>query len=158
MPFPPPGDLQDPGIEPASLTCPALAGRVFTTRATWEAPPQNEVNSETPVWSRQANEGFPGDSVVENAPAHTGDLGSIPGWGRPQEEGMATCSSILAWRIPWTEEPVEATVHGLAESDTTERLSNRSWITTSCSFVPYSKVARSYTHINLFLNVFLIGG
>ena len=30
---------------------------------------------------------------------------SIPGSGDPLEEGMATHSSILAWRIPWTEEP-----------------------------------------------------
>ena len=28
-----------------------------------------------------------------------------PGWEDPLEEGMATYSSILAWRIPWTEEP-----------------------------------------------------
>ena len=35
--FPPPGDLPDPGIEPASLTSPALAGRFFTTSAPWEA-------------------------------------------------------------------------------------------------------------------------
>ena len=34
-----------------------------------------------------------------------GDLGSIPGSGRSPEEGMAIHSSILAWRIPWTEEP-----------------------------------------------------
>ena len=27
------------------------------------------------------------------------------GWENPLEEGMATYSSILAWRIPWTEEP-----------------------------------------------------
>ena len=27
------------------------------------------------------------------------------GWGDPLEEGMATHSSILAWRIPWTDEP-----------------------------------------------------
>ena len=33
------------------------------------------------------------------------DTGSIPGWGRSLEEGMAIYSSILAWRIPWTEEP-----------------------------------------------------
>ena len=33
------------------------------------------------------------------------DAGSIPGLGRSLEEGMATHSSILAWRIPWTEEP-----------------------------------------------------
>ena len=32
----------------------------------------------------------------------------------PLEEGLATNSSILAWRIPWTEEPGGATVHGFA--------------------------------------------
>ena len=38
FPFPPPGDLPDPGIEPVSLMSPALAGGFFTTSATWEAP------------------------------------------------------------------------------------------------------------------------
>ena len=33
---PPPGDLPDPGIKPASLMSPALAGGFFTTSATWE--------------------------------------------------------------------------------------------------------------------------
>ena len=37
FPCPPPGDLPDPGIEPVSLMSPALAGRFFTTSATWEA-------------------------------------------------------------------------------------------------------------------------
>ena len=37
LPFPSPGDIPDPGIEPASLISPALAGRFFTTSATWEA-------------------------------------------------------------------------------------------------------------------------
>ena len=36
--YPPPGDLPNPGIKPASLMSPALAGGFFTTRATWEAP------------------------------------------------------------------------------------------------------------------------
>ena len=35
--FPPPGDFPDPGIEPMSLTSPALAGGFFSTSATWEA-------------------------------------------------------------------------------------------------------------------------
>ena len=34
-----------------------------------------------------------------------GAVGSIPGPGRSLEEEMATHSSILTWRIPWTEEP-----------------------------------------------------
>ena len=36
LPCPPPGNLPDPGIKPASLTSPALAGGFFTTSATWE--------------------------------------------------------------------------------------------------------------------------
>ena len=36
---------------------------------------------------------------------NAGDLGSIPESGRSLEKEMATHSSILAWRIPWTEEP-----------------------------------------------------
>ena len=36
---------------------------------------------------------------------NVGDLGSIPGWEDPLEKGLATPSSILAWDIPWTEEP-----------------------------------------------------
>ena len=46
--------------------------------------------------------------VVKNLPVHAGDIrdmGSIPGSGRSMEEGMATHSSIPAWRMPWAEEP-----------------------------------------------------
>ena len=39
----------------------------------------------------------------------------------PLEEGMATLSSIPAWRIPWTDEPVGYSPQGLKESDKTER-------------------------------------
>ena len=38
LPFPPPGDLPNPGIEPTSLMSPASAGGLFTTSATWEVP------------------------------------------------------------------------------------------------------------------------
>ena len=37
LPCPSPGDLPDPGVEPASLTSPALASGFFTTSITWEA-------------------------------------------------------------------------------------------------------------------------
>ena len=46
--------------------------------------------------------------VVKNPPGNAGaagDAGLIPGSEDPLEEGRATHSSILAWRIPWTEEP-----------------------------------------------------
>ena len=39
LPFPPPGDLPDPGIEAVSLKTLALADRFFTTSTTWEGPP-----------------------------------------------------------------------------------------------------------------------
>ena len=39
-------------------------------------------------------------------------------WEDPLEKEMATQSSILAWRIPWTEEPERAIVHGIAKSRT----------------------------------------
>ena len=52
--------------------------------------------------------GFLGGSVVKNLPANAGDMGEeglILGQENPLEEGMATHSSILTWRISWTEEP-----------------------------------------------------
>ena len=49
--------------------------------------------------------------------------GFDPGWEDPLEEGMATHSSILAWKIPMDRGAWRAAVHGVAESDMTERLS-----------------------------------
>ena len=49
--------------------------------------------------------GFPGGSDDKESDCNAVDLGSIPGLKGYLEEGMATHSSILAWRIPWTEEP-----------------------------------------------------
>ena len=46
------------------------------------------------------------------------------GWEDPLEKGMATHSSIIAWRIPWTEEPGRLQSRGLKESDMTERLTH----------------------------------
>ena len=62
--------------------------------------------------------------MVKNPPANTGyirDMSSIPGSGNPLGGGgMATHSSILAWRIPWTEEPGSYSPQGHKESDMTE--------------------------------------
>ena len=51
-----------------------------------------------------------------------GDLGLILGWKDPLEKQMATHSRILAWRIPWTEEPGGYSPWSHKESDTTEWL------------------------------------
>ena len=45
LPCPPPGDLSDPGIKPMFLISPALAGRFFTTNATWEHVVANGIIS-----------------------------------------------------------------------------------------------------------------
>ena len=47
--------------------------------------------------------GFPCGSLVQYLPV--GDEGSIPGLGISPGEGSGNRSSILAWRMPWTEEP-----------------------------------------------------
>ena len=55
--------------------------------------------------------------TVKNLPAMWETWVQSLGWEDPLEEGMATYSSILAWRIPWTEEP-DRLVHGVAKSQT----------------------------------------
>ena len=49
--------------------------------------------------------GFPSGSAVKNLPPMQETQVQSLGWENPLEEGMATHSSILAWRIPWAEEP-----------------------------------------------------
>ena len=49
--------------------------------------------------------GFPLSSVGTESACNVGDPGLIPGLRRSLEKEMATHSSILAWRTPWTEEP-----------------------------------------------------
>ena len=68
--------------------------------------------------------GFPHSSVSNEFACNAGHPGSIPGWEDPLEKEMATHSSILAWRIPWAEEPGRLQSTGLQESDTTWRLNH----------------------------------
>ena len=56
---------------------------------------------------------------VESA-CNAGDPGL--GWDDPLEKGMATHSSILGWRIPWTDKPAGYSLWGGKESDITEQL------------------------------------
>ena len=60
---------------------------------------------------------FDGSDGKESA-CNAGDLGSIPGLERSPEKGTVTHSSILAWRIPWTEEPGRLQSMGCKESHT----------------------------------------
>ena len=62
--------------------------------------PWRRVRLPTPVFL-----GFSGGSDGKESACNAGDTGSIPGSGRSLEKEMATHSSILAWKTPWTEEP-----------------------------------------------------
>ena len=56
--------------------------------------------------------------TVKSPPAMQETWVQSLGWEDSVEKGMATQSSTLAWRIPWTEESVGALVHGVAKSPT----------------------------------------
>ena len=57
---------------------------------------------------------------IKNLPAVQETQLQSLGWEDPLEKEMATHSSILAWKIPWTEEPGGLPSRGRVESDTTE--------------------------------------
>ena len=65
----------------------------------WVEKRQTRLSTHT-----SAGWGFPGGSEAKNPPAKAGDAGCILGGGDPLEKAMATHCSILAWKIPWTEE------------------------------------------------------
>ena len=64
--------------------------------------------------------GFPCGSVVKNPPAMQEPQVLSLGWEDPPEEGMATHSSVLTWRMPWKEKPGLHTVHRVLELEMTE--------------------------------------
>ena len=105
LPFPFPGDLPNTGIEPWS---PALQADSLLSE-----PPGKSLDKTVCGCRGEGREGMQGcasqvELLVKNPPANAGDVkvvGSIPGLGRSTEEGMATHFSILAWEIPWTEDP-----------------------------------------------------
>ena len=110
MPRFPPGDLPYPGIKPTSLMSLALAV-IFTTRATWDALTKKNKISQTLGASLKAQ-------TVKNLPAVQETWVRSLGREDPLEKGMATHSSILAWRIPMDRGAWQATVHGIAKSGT----------------------------------------
>ena len=59
---------------------------------------------------------FPGGSDSEESACNEGDWVRSLGWEGPLEEGMATHSSILAWRIPMDRGAWQATVDGVKKS------------------------------------------
>ena len=66
--------------------------------------------------------GFPGNSDAKEFVFSAEDWSSILGQEDLPENGIATCSSILALKIPWTEEPEGLQSMGRKELDTTKQL------------------------------------
>ena len=91
LPCPPPGDLPDPGIEPVPSMSPALAGRFFTTSATWEAPlPRaSDANDLICVFTHVSVLDFPGGSDSKASVYQCGRPGFNP-WVRK-----------IPWRRKW---------------------------------------------------------
>ena len=75
---------------------------------------RNTELDEAKVGIKIAGENIIGSSDGKASAYNAGDPGSISGWGSSLEKGMALHSSILAWRLPWIEEP------GHKHLDTTE--------------------------------------
>ena len=98
LPFPSPGALPAQGLNPGLPHC----RQILYCLNHQGSPYLPSIPSGSFIVARHVAQ------VVKNPPANAGDIrdtSSISGSGRSLEEGMATHSSILAWRIPWTEEP-----------------------------------------------------
>ena len=75
---------------------------------------KSSSGSPTVVWLRYS----PGGLDSKESACNAGDLGSIPGSERSPEEADYNPSSLIAWKVPWTEEPGawQAIVHGVTKS------------------------------------------
>ena len=81
----------------AKLKTPNIKGCILHDSFTW-----NVQNRQIHIVIKM---GFPGGSDSKESTCKARDQLLSLGWEDPLEKGMATHSSILAWRIPWTEEP-----------------------------------------------------
>ena len=112
LPFPSPGEFPDPGIEPVS---PTLPGGFFTECWQLQVP---SIFYEYILF----HSGFLGGSVVKNPPAVRETSVRSLGWEDPLEKGLATLSSILAWKSHGQRSLAGYSPWGRKESSTTERL------------------------------------
>ena len=86
--------------------------------------------------------------MVKNPPAMRETWVWSLGWEDPLEEGMATHSSILAWRIPMDRGAWQASVNGITKSDKTERLSTAhmyDWVLLLSTWNDYNIVNQLYS-------------
>ena len=79
----------------------------------WDLKKQDLRKFQEGIWTQKLlnmfrhmrTRGFPVGSVVKNLPVNAGDTGDVSGLGRSPAEGKDSHSNILAWEMPWTEEP-----------------------------------------------------
>ena len=119
LPFPYPGDLSKPGIEPEPVMSPAGAGGFFTTSAT-----PKKGYSPRFIMVRDVARASLIAQLVKNSACNTGDLSSIPGSGRPPGEGKG-----YPLQYSGLENSMDCIVHGVTKSRT--RLSDFHFFT-SC--------------------------
>ena len=103
---------------PLTMTLKSLSRvRLFSTPWTvaYQAPPSMEFSRQA-YWSGLP---FPHSSAGKEFACNEGDWGLIQSREDPLEKEMATHSSILAWRIPWAEEPGRLRSKVSQESDMT---------------------------------------
>ena len=92
---------------PRAKVCLSIIQSFLQSSNTFQAPILYQLNPRS---------GFHGGLAVKNPPAMQEMwVGSLR-WEGPLEKGMATHSNILAWRIPWTEEPGRLQSTGLQKS------------------------------------------
>ena len=109
-------------ISPSIVLCPTptlsfvppYKNLCYYIKSTWII--QASLPSSKYLIQNNLSRDFPGGSDSKESPCNAGDLGSILSQEDPLEEGMATHSSILAWRIPWTEESVRLQSMGSEKS------------------------------------------
>ena len=77
--------------------------------------------------------------MVKNPPAVQETLVQSLGQETSLEKGMATHSCILAWRIPWTEDP------GEVQSMGSQRV-RHDWVTNTFAFIHRKKILRTYSY------------
>ena len=110
LPFPSPGDLPDPEIEPVYLGSPALAGRFFTIELPRKPKyvcmyTHTHTHTHTHTYTYTHVKASLVAQMVKNLPARQETKVQSLDQEDPLEKGMATHFSILAWKIPCTEEP-----------------------------------------------------
>ena len=108
---------------------------------------KNELRYPTNYFSMCIYKGSLVAHMVKNLPAMQETQVWSLGEEDPLEKGMATHSSILAWRTPWTEEPGRLQIHGVAKS--------RTWVSNVhfTSLYIYKDLKLVHSNIGIYLNV-----